>query len=416
MLADILEQKGVIGSSERARVRSVGNEDGVRILAVILKERGLLNTDELARISLAPAAVPSIPATYDAAAQAPPVPQQRRASEPIPLLAKIPIHVYGTILLNSFSNASLTNNQDIASFAGKQGSDVTGGDKNFGMTSRQSRFGIKYTGPQVDGGRLSGTVEFDFNAGSATVANGADYFIPRMRLAFGRLDWQNFSLEAGQDWAIFAPLNPTSLSSYAVAPLNASGNLWVREPQLRAEFQRSFSDTSKIVYQIAATDPNEGDNPSTFNSTRVPGIGERGRIPAFESRVAYTDSAMTFGLSGHYGRGKNAGPIGTRNVQTGVDSWGVAGDWSVPVGKMLIFTGKAYEGRALGAYAGSLGQSVLPVGTVGEHGVETRGGWTQAQVNFTRQWQTNLVYGIDLPNPHQLTAGLRDKSQTYFGM
>ena len=37
VLADILEQKGVIGASERARIRAAGNEDGVRELTAILR-------------------------------------------------------------------------------------------------------------------------------------------------------------------------------------------------------------------------------------------------------------------------------------------------------------------------------------------------------------------------------------------
>ncbi|MCU1262248.1 MAG: hypothetical protein JWO80_5133 [Bryobacterales bacterium] len=404
VLADILEQKGVIGASDRARIRSAGNEEGVQMLAAILREKGLLSADEAARIT------PAAQVVAEAAQR-----MERAAPEPVPVKSRIPIRLYGTVLFNAFSNTSLNNNQDVPSFQLKQGTDPTGGDKNFGMTARQSRFGMSYAGPEIAGAHVGGQVELDFSAGTATTSNGADYFVPRLRLAYARLDWTNTSLIAGQDWSVFAPLNPTSFANYSTAALTSSGNLWARLPQIRAEFRHSFSETSKVLYQIAATDPNQGDNPSTFASSRTAGVGERGRIPAFESRVSYTAGSWTLGLSGHYGHGKNAGTIGTRAVQTSVDSWGVAGDWTMPVGKFLTFTGEAYQGRSLGAYGGSLSQSVLPVGTPGEHGVETRGGWTQAQVNFTPKWQVNLIYGIELPNPHQLTTGLRDKDQTYTG-
>ena len=56
---------------------------------------------------------------------------------------------------------------------------------------------------------------------------------------------------------------------------------------------------------------------------------------------------------------------------------------------------------------------MLPVGTPGEHGVESRGGWIQAQFNFTPKWQTNLSYGLDAQNASNLTVGSRDKNQTY---
>jgi len=49
----------------------------------------------------------------------------------------------------------------------------------------------------------------------------------------------------------------------------------------------------------------------------------------------------------------------------------------------------------------------------GEHGVESRGGWIQAQFNFTPRWQTNLSYGLDAQNATNLRVGDRDKNQTY---
>jgi len=55
------------------------------------------------------------------------------------------------------------------------------------------------------------------------------------------------------------------------------------------------------------------------------------------------------------------------------------------------------------------------VGTPGEYGVESRGGWTQAQFNFKRRWQVNLGYGIEVPNASQLPVGNPWRNQTYMG-
>src|SRR5260370_27329232 len=108
----------------------------------------------------------------------------------------------------------------------------------------------------------------------------------RVRLAFGRLDWENFSLVAGQDWSIFAPLNPTTLAEYAIPGFSASGNPWIRTPQLRAEFHQSFSDSTQARLQFAAVDPDMGDySTAAFSSSRAPGIGERGRAPGKAARV-----------------------------------------------------------------------------------------------------------------------------------
>jgi hypothetical protein len=98
-----------------------------------------------------------------------------------------------------------------------------------------------------------------------------------------------------------------------------------------------------------------------------------------------------------------------------VDSWGVALDYTLPLGKKFALTGEFFEGRALGIFSVNAGQAILPVGTPGEHGVESRGGWAQAQFNVNPKWQVNLGYGIDIANMAQLRIGDRSKNQNYMG-
>lgn len=90
-------------------------------------------------------------------------------------------------------------------------------------------------------------------------------------------------------------------------------------------------------------------------------------------------------------------------------------DYTAPILKKLILTGEAFEGRALGIFSVNSGQGILPVGTVGQHGVESRGGWAQAQFNVNPKWQVNLAYGIDIANMAQLRTGDRSKNQSYMG-
>lgn len=111
----------------------------------------------------------------------------------------------------------------------------------------------------------------------------------RLRIALGRIDWKNFSLVAGQDWSIFAPLNPASLAEFAIPEFSASGNPWIRIPQIRAEFRHSTSDSTRLQLQLAASDPDMGDyQTAVFSSGRTPGIGERGRAPGAEARLGLT--------------------------------------------------------------------------------------------------------------------------------
>jgi len=103
-------------------------------------------------------------------------------------------------------------------------------------------------------------------------------------------------------------------------------------------------------------------------------------MPGIDSRLLFTDTMegrdFAVGVSGHYGRGKDVGTVGSLNVVRPVDSWGVALDWSLPFLKLFNVTGEAYEGRALGIFSVASGESVGAVGTRGEHGVLSRGGST----------------------------------------
>ena len=406
ILARILAGKGVINAAELARVEATPAENRVQLLASLLEEKGVLTRAEVAKLT---PSQDGKPAEQAGGAQAAP---------PVTTEKKFPLTVYGTILFNAFSNTSLTNIQDIPLYNVRP--DTLGSDKSFGMTARQSRFGMRYQGPRVAGAETSGQLEFDMLGGQAGFTNGIFQDLLRLRLAFGRLDWQTFSLEAGQDWSIFAPLNPTSYAEFAIPSMSASGNPWIRMPQFRGELRSASTAPTRFQLQLAAVDPDMGDYPATlFSSSRQPGIGERGRAPGAEARLAVTtkidDRDLSVGLSGHYARGKNAGMIGTANVQTGVDSWGVALDYSLPLSRKFALSGEAFEGRALGIFSVNNGQPILPVGTPGQHGVEARGGWVQAQFNATNRWQVNLVYGIDLANPSQLRTGDRSKNQSYMG-
>jgi hypothetical protein len=243
--------------------------------------------------------------------------------------------------------------------------------------------------------------------------------IPRLRLALGRLDWSHVALVGGQDWSIFAPLNPTSLAEFAIPEMSASGNPWIRTPQLRAEFHSAPTAPTRLLLQVAAVDPDMGDySTATFATARTPGIGERGRAPGIESRFAVTtkvdDRDFSFGVSTHWAHGKNAGLIGTTALQIPLDSWGVAADYTLPFTKFFNLTGEIYEGRALGIFSVASGEAILPIGSpVGTGGVLSRGGWTQAQFNFTPKWQMNLAYGIDQPRSSDLRVGDRVRNQTY---
>jgi hypothetical protein len=408
-LAQILAAKGTITGAELASITAASGNAQVNALVSILQHKGLLNDSEVTRV-LSP---PSTPVAVQATTAS-----SHATDLPVTTHENVSVSLYGTVLLNAFYNTASTNIQDIPLVANKQGSDPTGGDKNFGMTARQTRIGLKFHKANVAGASLSGQFEFDLFGGKTPLANGMDMDIFRLRLAFGRLDWKHVAFEAGQDWSIFAPLNPTSFAAYAIPEFSESGNPWIRLPQIRAEFTTGAKDATHWLWQVAAMDPDMGDYPTaTFSTSRQPGIGERGRMPSLESRVAWigrtAERDFTIGLSGTYGRGKNFGTVNGFSVFSPVDSWGVALDYSLPFSHFFNLTGEAFEGRALGIFSVTGGEAVGAVGTTGAHGVEGRGGWIQAQFNPAHQWQVNLAYGLEVANAFQLPVGNRSRNQTY---
>jgi hypothetical protein len=414
-LARILADKGVLTSQELAGLERANPVDAVSLLTDLLHIKGVLTNSEVARVngsdSPLAASVRLVPAV---AADQGPAPKQPEAAPPVTTLSRSPLQVYGTVLWNAFENTAGVNIEDIPLLASKRGADPFA---NFAMTVRQSRLGVRYQGEGVFGAKLAGVAEVDFFGGKAALANGVSMDILRLRLAYGRLDWQNVSIEAGQDWAVFSPLNPTSLATFAIPAMSASGNPWIRSPQFRLDWRGNVSPGTRFLFQAAALDPNIGDNSTTFATSRTPGIGERGRGPAVESRVALLskieDRDASIGISSHYNRGLNVGVIGTQTVQRPVDSWGVNLDYTLPLFAKFALTGEAFAGRALGLFSVSSGQTVLPPGTPGEHGVAARGGWVQAQINFSPKWQLNSAYGLESVDVSNLRTGDRAKNQTY---
>jgi hypothetical protein len=439
ILAQILEQKGTITAPELEQVLAAVSQDRVLVLAAILRQKGVLDSSDLAKLSV-PAggtdgqsaaqalpgpssASPTTAAPTSVAASssnAPPVPQQAEPTERAEVNTgkHIPVSIYGTLLFNAGFNTAGVNLGDAGTIVTKPGSSATAGDQSFFETPRQTRFGVRLNPTEIDGAKLTGAFEVDAYSAAAPFPDGQNMGLFRLRLAYGRMDWHNFAIEVGQDWSIFAPLNPSSLAMYAVAEFNGAGNPWIRLPQIRLEAKQTLNGSNRVLYQIAASDPNDGDYAATFLGSRLPGAGELGRMPAIESRLAWSisdgDRDYAFGFSGRYGHGKNAGTINNVTVTQPVDSWGAAVDYSLPFTNVFNLTGEAYLGRALGIYDVSLGEDIGAVGTTGGHGVLSRGGWSQAQFKLNKAWEVNAGYGIDQPSARDLPVGSRYRNENVF--
>lgn len=288
---------------------------------------------------------------------------------------------YGAIYFNAFGNSGGTNNADVPLFA------TPTGQGGVSASVRQTRLGLKLEGPRIWSAKSSGVIEADFFGGFPAIGVGESFGVVRVRLAFARLDWEKSSLEAGQDWVIFAPVNPVSIAAAAIPQMTSAGNNWARLPQLRLE--RRWRG-GQFLWQGAVLAPATGDFPTGQSAFLLqPGSGAASRLPYFQSRVSLNDRNWfglkkpgSIGLSAQYGRAR----VGVTTGNNMIDSTGIALDWNMPIARRLTLAGELFAGRDLAGFQGGVFQGFNPdfayrQGIVlmsgGPRAVGTRGGWTQ---------------------------------------
>jgi hypothetical protein len=322
---------------------------------------------------------------------------------------------YGTIYFNAFGNSGGTNNADDPLFA------TPANQGNVSMSVRQTRLGLKLEGPVIGSARSRGQIEADFFGGFPAVGIGENFGVVRLRLAYARLDWEKTSLEAGQDWSIFAPNNPVSIAAAAIPQMAAAGNPWARLPQLRGE--RRWA-SGKIVLQGALAAPATGDSPTASTSPFFlqPTSGAVARLPFIQSRIALnnanwlgTKKVGSVGFSGQYGRARVANTNGNNKVE----ALGLAADWNFPIVTRLTINGEAFIGRDLAGFQAGAFQGLNPdfayrVGTKliggGARAIGTRGGWTQLGLTpalLSDRLTIYGTYGVDDPRDKDLLSSTK---------
>jgi hypothetical protein len=317
---------------------------------------------------------------------------------------------YGTVWFNAFSNTNGSNNADVPIFA------TPTGVGNISASARQTRLGLRIEGPRVWKARLTGVLEGDFFGGFPSIGIGENFGVVRLRLAYGRLDWAKTTIVAGQDWMVFAPVNPVSIVSAGIPEMAAAGNPWARLPQVRIEQKWA----SGLNVQGAVLAPSTGDaNPTGSSFFLQPGAGGTARLPFFQSRVAVNkknwfdlEKPGSLGASVHYGRAR----FSTLSDNNESDSFGLALDWNMPLTPHFTLAGESFFGRNLGGFQSAVFQGINPdyafrkdasIIAGGPRAIGTRGGWTQ--LGFTPsgeldQFTLFATYGLDDPRDEDLTS------------
>jgi hypothetical protein len=310
--------------------------------------------------------------------------------------SKMAVKVFGTIHTNAFLNSGNPNWLDNPNLVAAAPADGHSG--SFSATLRQTRLGFTIDGPTVGSLRATGAVAFDFFGGIPGFATGQVMGLPRLLVAFARLQNERTAIEVGQDHMILAPLDPTSLASFAFPALFRSGNLYLRAPQARVEHVLPFG--LRVTGGIVA--PIGGDVPGEDYRFVPPALGgERSRRPAFQGRVSFAvgepDAVrrVDLGVSGHYSwerRGANLAESSATAFDFSVrrDYVGAAGEWFV--------------GDNIDAFGGAVGQDA-----------PARGGWAEVQLFPVRRLTVAAGAGLDDIRGERRSMLARSRSRSAYG-
>jgi len=273
---------------------------------------------------------------------------------------------------------------------------LPGSGASLGATARQSRLGLRAeSGPlasALDAERAQVVAEIDF-FGGWYADNDITYAMshPRLRLFYARLSYAAVDVVAGQDWMVFAPLNPVSVVHVAVAGFQGSGNAWARLPQARVELRAGGLSLRAAVLAPASAGPVDPATEPGLVVGRRPGNADRSETPSLQARAAYAlplgDRSLVLGVSGHYAREEVT--FGAMPETSVVPSWGVALDFELPLVPWLAIQGELLTGANLDAF-------FVNADVLDDEPVSVLGGW--AQLSF-RMDPLNVHVGGGLEDP-----------------
>jgi cell division protein FtsB len=315
--------------------------------------------------------------------------------------SKYPVKLSGLVLFNSYWNNGSLDIADLPNLAFPKFPGAPDGD--LGATLRQSILGIDVTGPKVFGAQSSAGVSMDFAGGSPTTSYGVTAGLLRLRTGQVRLDWENTSINIGQDTPFISPLSPTSYATLLEPALAWSGNLWVWTPQIEVEHRLALNADSKLVLQGGLLDPLTEMTPP-FQG-RVATEGEATRVPAIAGRLALDRShanshPFEIGVGVYRARQKY------RDF-SGITSWTVNTDLRVPLGNRFELSGELYDGQAVGGLGGGIWTSVIysspdPETAPAIHPLRSIGAWAQLKVRPISHIEINGAFGQDENFGHSL--------------
>jgi hypothetical protein len=346
-----------------------------------------------------------------AVSASPPASAPRKSDDPYVRWSEIlgegnKVKLYGFLRLDLDFDSQRPNNGQIPFFITTPDARAGGsGNGDFSMHPRLTRFGLDYTGPTIaklKDAKVTGKFEADFENGGSESRQ-----IIRIRHAYLRLGWKDFSLTGGQTWDVVSPLFPTV--NHDSLMWNA-GNVGDRRPQLRAAYEpKAGRGKFSLVGAAGLTGAIDAQDLDA-NGFRD---GEESARPNVQGRVGYSyplggGREATFGVSGFYGFMKTSRAVAGR---TEFNSQLVNLDLTLPLHPRLTLRGEGWWGRNLSDVRGGAGQGInLATGRE----IRGRGGWGEATFRLSRYFATSPGFTTDDPVDGDLPSGGRTRNRAFY--
>jgi hypothetical protein len=229
---------------------------------------------------------------------------------------------------------------------------------------KQSRFWFKIDGPPLVGAKTGGFLEVDFFGDNSAAAESP---MPRLRHAYGTMDWPKTQVLFGQYWDLFAPMIASTEDFRTAAPQGAPYG--PRVPQIRLTQKVDFTPDQGLKLVVALQDPNQtGDNQSAVTGQYGPSVNYAAQLfyvnkglgvaPGY---LSLSMNPLTVGVFGLYGTEK-----APSNANNSLSSWGYGAYAFAPIhgskdgvnrAMTVAFEGQAYAAGNL-AYSSATSISV----------------------------------------------------------
>lgn len=321
------------------------------------------------------------------------------------LWSNLDIQFYGYIKLDASYDTSMTSAGNYNIYVNSETANPN--DDSFNMTANQTRFGFKINGPEKDGIKTSGLIEFDLYGDYAS-ENKAKI---QMRHAYMKMNWADgFEVLAGQTSDVMSPLSPNTLN-YTV--LWGVGNIGYRRPQIRLTKTWTGEDKNFVKLE-AAVARTIGTSKATSGAPYAE-TGMDAGYPTAQSRLSMSFPLLkykptTIGVSGH---------LGTEEYDTQTDghnkkfqSWSANFDFAQPINKWFSIQGEYYSGQNVGTYFGGILQSI---NTTTLEEIAAQGGWIAASFGPWDNWNFNVGYGADNVERDDVVTGSKIRNSSMFG-